>query len=397
MNNLFGNFEYDNKKINLNNMLATLAFSVHYFIAILGGSILGMSIIYSIFFIQSYRRKIKLKKEYIVIIFILFFLLCFSELKLNFLKTTDEYFINFICFDVVLFFIGGIKFNKSKVIQYSVILGFIGLPIFIFKVSILYDNMGVGYSVLPLFLISIISLITSSSIIIKTCAICNIFTFGLFYAKEGMRGIVLAIIVFFILLLYVSLVSKIKKKYRRNFGITVIGIISVLIIVILKNLNIIILKINFILAKNFHFEIYALKKFLFYIEKGDISNGRSALMRKVVQMIKESPITGKGIGYLESNIFTYAHNIFLQVTCEFGVLGLLVITYIFIYSLRIIFFVLPYKYRLSEVEKKESVFFLVIFITGIFFLLYSSVYWIYGGFWFFLGLLVRRKLYREEV
>lgn len=374
----------------LNNLMASIAFIIHYFIAMFGSAIAGMMVIYVIFFIQIIRKKINIEKHYFIFILLIFLFFCLSFIIGNDIEIIRHYLLYFLVYSVVLMAIGTINFNIENVIKYSIFLGFVSIPIFLIKDSNLYDKMGMGYSILPIFLISIVGTITSFSKKIKICSMINIGFFGLFYVREGMRGIILAIGAFFILWMHILFVSKGNKKLRNFFAVLSSSCICLTIIIFLINLVSIVLTVSNFLEDKFKIKIYAFKKFLYYLNKGNVSNGRNMIAKDVIEMIKDSPIIGHGIGYLESSLHTYAHNIFLQATCEFGIVGFLFVLFIFMYSIKTILFIIPNEYGVNEILKKESLFFIVVFITGMFFLLYSSTYWIYGQFWFFLGILLKK-------
>lgn len=391
MNNKKFILNIENKNF-FNDLLASLAFSVHYFIAMLGGAITGMLIIDIIFISQLLKKKIRIYQKYLLFIILIIFLFIFSFIINQNKIIIKEYFMYFLFFNIVLMAIGMIKFNKKNVIKYSIIIGFIGLPIFIFKDSNTYSNMGMGYSILPIFLISVIGLITLTSKVIKVFALCNLLVFGAFYIEKGMRGIILAIIVFFIFLLHTLIVKAKNKKKQRIFSFVSIGCILGILIFVKKNLVNIILQTDIFLKQIFGIKLYAFEKFIYYFKTNNISNNRSIIASKVIDLIKESPIIGHGIGYLELIVTGHSHNIFLQASCEFGIVGFLFIVYIFFYSLKNILFIIPNRYAKDKTSKEEGLFFVALFISGIFFLNYSSTYWLYGQFWFFLGVLLKAHL-----
>lgn len=390
----------NNKKITINlknedffnDVLASLAFSVHYFVSMLGGAIIAMSIIDIIFMFQLLRGKVKISYKYlnfIALIVILFLLSFLINPNPDIIK---EYFIYFLFFSVVLMAIGMMNFNKKNIIKYSIIIGFIGLPIFVSKDGSTYNNMGMGYSILPVFLISIVGLITSMPKIIKVFGMCNLLVFGAFYIEKGMRGIILAIIVFLIFLLHVFIVKSKNEKKQIIFSFMSITCILGMLIFVKKNLANIILQADIFLKEILGIKLYAFEKFIYYFKQNNISNNRNIIASKVIELIKESPIIGHGIGYLELTTKGHSHNIFLQAICEFGIVGFLFVTYIFYLSLKNILFIIPNKYAKDKTSKEEGLFFIALFISGVFFLNYSSTYWIYGQFWFFLGVLLKMPL-----
>ena len=66
-------------------------------------------------------------------------------------------------------------------------------------------------------------------------------------------------------------------------------------------------------------------------ESGDISNGRTYLWAKTIELWLESPIFGKGINALPKHGIS-SHNVYLQVLAETGVFGLISFVIAMIYS-----------------------------------------------------------------
>lgn len=380
-----------------NDLLVSLALVIHCYIEMIGSAIIGMLIVDLIFFIQFFKNKIKIYEKCIFIIIFAIIAFSISLFKRPQEETVRYYILYFLLYNIPLLGIGMVKFNMKNVVKYSIIIAFAFVPFFLLKNPDTYNKMGMGYSMLPAFLISIVGLFILIPKRIKILALCNISVIGVFYVDEGMRGIIFAIGIFFILWFHVFFVSIFSVRIRKIITTFSLGCILCGIGVFLFNLVSIVLTLNEVLKEKFNIELYAFQKFLFYLKRNNVSNGRSSIATDVINLIKESPFIGHGIGYIESIVGVHSHNIFLQATCEFGIFGFFIVFCIFIYSFKYILFTLPNKYRIDENSKEKSLFFIVIFITGLFFLIYSSTYWIYGQFWFFLGILLRKDLINEKL
>ena len=156
--------------------------------------------------------------------------------------------------------------------------------------------------------------------------------------------------------------------------------------VVICNISKIFYYINSTLDLKFGIRIYALDKYDFYLKKGDILNGRGVLWKEAVNLIKENPIFGKGIGYFESQVSThiYIHNILLQAMCEGGLCSLLPVLFL-------IFICIGMCLDISDKRAKiEYLFFTWIFSYGVIMLFYSSTYWKYAPFWFLCGYVVKK-------
>lgn len=119
-------------------------------------------------------------------------------------------------------------------------------------------------------------------------------------------------------------------------------------------------------------------RFTLLFEEGDLANGRSELYALAIMLWKQHMIFGNGWGAFAYNYPSYiintegaitndAHNVYLQLLCEVGIVGAL-----FIILLMIYFFVSAYKNILenNNLTKVEDVITKFAFSYQIFFLLY---------------------------
>lgn len=130
------------------------------------------------------------------------------------------------------------------------------------------------------------------------------------------------------------------------------------------------------LLKSNGLTVASLQKILFY---SDRSNGRSEIYTFAVQAINNSPIIGNGI-YFDRGFAAYAHNVFLELFVDFGIIiGLLTSLSLIICS-----------YRMLVVSKKNSdncfTIALILIFCVIGELLFSGSYLREPMFWFLIGL-----------
>ena len=110
------------------------------------------------------------------------------------------------------------------------------------------------------------------------------------------------------------------------------------------------------------------------MEGGDASNGRFDLWKNAVDLFLESPLLGHGVGFFEKvNDSYYPHQFFLQVLCEFGIIGSII-------------FLMPLFYKVRNIFRNEMsqgiILYSAYFIYSFTQLMFSSSYWITPIFWF---------------
>ena len=89
------------------------------------------------------------------------------------------------------------------------------------------------------------------------------------------------------------------------------------------------------------------------LSEGD--EGRSVLSDLAIALFLKYPIFGSGIGGFQHNVFMmYPHNFFLEVLCECGILGLLLLSYV-VFS-----FVRKHKINLFYLTKNNTFFFIIL-------------------------------------
>lgn len=89
------------------------------------------------------------------------------------------------------------------------------------------------------------------------------------------------------------------------------------------------------------------------LSEGD--EGRSLLSDLAIALFLKYPIFGSGIGGFQHNVFMmYPHNFFLEVLCECGILGLLLLSYV-VFS-----FVRKHKINLFYLTKNNTFFFIIL-------------------------------------
>jgi len=122
-------------------------------------------------------------------------------------------------------------------------------------------------------------------------------------------------------------------------------------------------------------------RMIFYAGMGEASSRRDEIYAYVWESIKQSPIIGNGIGHSQLNIGFAAHNIFLQIVLELGLLGLLIWISIWIHSFK--------KYKKINQTDDMKLFLVVNLLIALVAgrLLVSSDMWLNPMFWLVLSIL----------
>lgn len=232
--------------------------------------------------------------------------------------------------------------------------------------------------------------------------VISTFLYICYLIEEKKRASVVMVIVLFL----VEIVVFLKYSSRGNlvqlfaFGIGVIMVIygrKLLGIILLSLGGIAILSIDKILVflyeltQKYGVNISAISKsyYLIVTPTESLTHGRSELLTTVIANTSFGSILfGNGVGRFEQIAGTYAHNSFLESFFEFGLLGVILMAIIYICCLKRMFD------RSTTIREKHL--FLLLFVTVLVKMLFSSTYWRISGFWFLLGLLFQAKK-REKV
>ena len=380
-----------NEKNNeINNWLVAISLSFSFINGVIGFS--GISILTLLVISFLMLLSIKWKKFAIYPVggaIIIAILLCFlvSFFRVRDLSGTVLYLMYFIAFGIIFLVVGMQDICVDKVIMHINQIGLVGITIWICQNGRLLTDfssndsphlMGMSYATLPILFGALIGL--SYEYKARMISIINTVLIIYMYIKIAPRGIWIIFFSFLGICFFYIINRTANKTYRFFMNLLLLSITIVALVILFSNFTKIVLDINSFLYSRYGVRIYALQKYANYLKKGNILNGRSQLWKEAILYIRENPILGNGIGYFEAQgDGGYTHNIFLQLMCEGGIFLLVPVLILIIRSICIIL-------RMSTQEnKKEYLFFALVFLCGIEILLYSSVYWIYIPFWFYLG------------
>lgn len=124
----------------------------------------------------------------------------------------------------------------------------------------------------------------------------------------------------------------INKKSKRKF-LKYIIILTAIIIIILNIENI--LKNLISILEHYNYYSYSLRSFYNVIlENSSGLSGRELLWDDAMLIIQSHPILGQGIGLYESMYNGYSHNLILDIGMSYGIIGLMVLTFILLNGVR---------------------------------------------------------------
>lgn len=174
----------------------------------------------------------------------------------------------------------------------------------------------------------------------------------------------------------IALIFLIIEKEKSVKKIILIVCIGVLGIVFMTNLNEV-LTLVYQLLSSYGIEMPALTKMIWMVEQGIADNGRNEIYDTALKLISEQAFLGGGVGYFESMVGGYyIHNLFLELMCEFGIFGTIIVLYIILKNVLGVFFM----DRMVVEDKTISA---LLFLISIPLLIFSSTYWVLPSFWLY--------------
>lgn len=329
-----------------------------------------------LFFVAiSLNRNTKFCKQVVISYALIFLLLSFS-LIVNGVESCIDYILHYIVFGTTAFVLSNIPLNGKVIINSSIYIYIVYLIVFFLRIRMDYlegddlgtIQMGVAYSFVPGVLWAISLLFFPGFII------------GNRYLKQILSIVVLIGSIYVVLFLTVTRGAIIAIL----FGCVFIAIFHLnkinrlkFIIVFLGGTIFLFLNIETVLEDFFYISsensIGAIKKMSSLSNDGDVSNGRDLLYESAIDIIRSSPMIGKGVGYFEKINEIYVHQLFLQILCEMGMLGL----FLFLFPITKIV-------KATVISNLASIYIIpIVLISSILImLLFSNVYWLSPNFWF---------------
>lgn len=381
--------------LEVNNWLTAVVLSFFFINAVIGvagSSYLTLMVMLILCVISIKRKQFIIYPSAMIFIGVILALFLVSLFSVRDTTYTFIYFQYFGGFCIISFLAGLQNICVENVIAHMSPIGFVGMIAVLIRGFSSYDwshLMGLSYAILPLLLSSIIGLYLD--IWTKLLSIANIIMALFCFNKIAPRGIWIVVACFMAIYgFYILCKSKQTGNRLIKEALFIAGLFIVIVSVII-NFSEIILGINDFLYSKYGLKIYALEKYAYYFEKGDVLNGRNEIWNNALDCIRDNILFGRGIGYFEfQGDGGYVHNLLLQVMCEGGIVLLIPVILIVLQSLRVLV-------RIPDISgRNEYLFFALMFSYGVVMLFYSSVHWKFVPFWFFLGYFFKKNIINKK-
>lgn len=298
---------------------------------------------------------------------------------INGIENISEYLAYFCSFGMVALFLSVLDIDYHKVLLYVVyIYSWFLIHYFIFFRSSFIsssgesyqsESMGIAYSLIVIVYIFWLLLLYRDEIRFSKfqkiiCVICSCMALFVILFDCGTRGPALCCLVG----LLVAFLGKIKGGYK---GVALLFLIILMVYCYLNIAPIVQMLSKALDGLGFHVNFF--DKILWFIQKGDLSNGRTQLYESAIELILKRPLTGYGIGYFESvSSRVYVHNYFLELLCDFGIIGTFFFVYYIIHNLKD--FVVK--------NKDDKSLFVFVLMSSFVALMFSNSFWLSPLYWY---------------
>lgn len=188
------------------------------------------------------------------------------------------------------------------------------------------------------------------------------------------RGALITLLIFLVFLV-------IKKLSDTKYIALILTLTTILAIYMYNNIEEILMTIYNFARIQFNISLNWISKSLYSISQS-MSSGRNILYSDSLELFKEKPVFGHGIGYFASkHNGQYPHNIFLELLVDQGLFISIIMLTIIIYILYIILF---------KGNKNNNALEFYLFFLAIPRLIISSSFWYSPFFWLLLILVINR-------
>lgn len=272
--------------------------------------------------------------------------------------------IQFMYFSVLPMYIIGLSFNGEKLYKTIYKVSVLGIIVVAFYMlyylgtdrSLNYDDMNMAYNTLPSTIVIIYSAFKEKKLINSLMAVFSIILTFAF----GTRGAIICVLSFILLYYLFGITNKKKRK------IHIFTVLSIFAIFTFTNF---LYNIFEFLSKVFGKYGLSTRIFDFFLRDDfTISTGRDIIGDIIKKAILEKPFSGYGIfgdryllKYSSFGEVSYAHNIFLELSCQFGIIvGALIVVLV--------------AYMLFKAFIRSKNEFVRVFLTALFCLTFIKLY-----------------------
>lgn len=315
----------------------------------------------------------KINKNYLFFMIISLILILLNILSVNYKFIVISQGIEFIKFGLIPLYLSLNKFDYDSFISYWYKFSIVNFIVLVFYIPSVINNK-VNYMVFGVSLVySFVGVIAYFyfknkfkilNLIIAITILALIFIFG------NRSSLLICISIWIFIKLY-----RIKDNLKKIFILFFITIISISLYIniydILKSIN--------MFLQNLGIKSYSISKYIMAIDKGLIesASGRNNLVNLSVDIIKNNPFKVHGLKYFTySTGEIYPHNLILDLSITFGLLGCIFIICWLIYLIFKVRYIknINFKILLCEIIILE---FLWLFLSGTF--MEESLFWIIIG------------------
>ena len=347
------------------------------------------------FFISNKKKDLNLNKK--ALLFVYYIVSVIVVYKYAYRYSTIQY-IEFLVYCFIPIYISFYKVDVEKILKYMMLFSVLVISIsndFFKSVSAGYETIGMSttYNVLPFVIAAAIHFIYYR----KKAGFWLWIGYGIniYYLFKvillGNRGPIISLIVF-ALAVIIHRTNKdgtIRKTPVKTMFITLsIGIVTILLI---NNIESVILYVYRCL-QSMDIELAFVSKSVAKLQRGDLSNGRSALYTFVIQSIKEHYLVGNGIAsiyYNSHGSHVYPHNLFLQMWYDVGIIVSFPLFYLVAKTVKKTFFEF-------SISKDVMAILMLLFSLSIPRLCYSSEFWRTTTFWLLIMFTISPNLYQSQ-
>lgn len=340
--------------------------------------------IFTILLLSIYVNIHQMNKTFLIMSIIIIFILCIDNLLVSFKEISLYWSIEFIKFGLIPLYLACNKLNLDSFYKSWYQLGVINLFIWILffnkvnngEIDYMFFGISLTYS-FSIFLINLFYIPKNKMINVLFLVIS--FTMILLLANR--IAIVICLILFSIIL-----INRSHKSYSgKVFLLTYFLFISIIVKKFLFILN----HLKF-LTDALGYNSYFINKAIYLMNFGfeAASSGRNLIYNEAYKLIKESNYMPNGIGYFQfkTNV-VYPHNILLDITISFGIIGLIIFLTLFVIGL------FSYKYnKNNDLKLVILVLSTIVFIR----LFFSGTYLTEIPLWIIIGLLINKKISYES-
>jgi hypothetical protein len=318
---------------------------------------------------------IMFKKRVAILVIAIFiqFLLSLLVIQSN---ATTEFLFAFASIVIPSMFIASKPFDIKKVLKAIQIIGLICSPYvfyIIYTDFTIYDSgslMGIGYSVLPVIISSLIIIFGEYNKKTKYLSFFNLITITIASAKFISRGYFVSVLACIIILC----LFKFKQKAYSTLKVSILVFIAIVPLALLFSQP--------IKSSQLYYNLFELKS-------NDVLNGRTSDLSNLQQHRPINEIIfGSGIGsYYKNHNALYIHNIFGMTYYELGIF----------YTLAI--FLLVSRFIVSlfrNIKEKDRIIILFLLCTSIIRLFVSYTFWFDQIFWIFVAYYISQIAYKTN-